>query len=216
MTMPPWSAVEPTDLVCVQCSASFTAKRSGARFCSEPCRGKARPKRAYDPTYRRPYSAKRRIEHGETLRAQERARMASLREFIQGYKLQHGCADCGYREHHVALDFDHVRGVKLLNVCQAKSIAQAQSEIEKCEVVCACCHRIRTYVRMTGEARMESEIKWTGTGFAPSADADWLPAAETLETAGETPEGPHLVVEIDGVRTLLRPGTRVTRDMFAG
>jgi hypothetical protein len=39
-------------------------------------------------------------------------------------------------------------GEKLLNVSAAKSIAQARAEIEKCEVRCANCHRIKTWERM--------------------------------------------------------------------
>ncbi len=59
------------------------------------------------------------------------------------------CADCGQRFPTCAMDFDHVRGEKKMNIAQ--SVAQTWSmeiflaELDKCEVVCACCHRIRTY-----------------------------------------------------------------------
>ena len=67
-------------------------------------------------------------------------------------KLEKGCVDCGYRGHHVALDFDHVPGNgKVKNVSQLRvaSLNRLMLEVEKCEVVCANCHRIRTYNRLS-------------------------------------------------------------------
>jgi hypothetical protein len=72
-------------------------------------------------------------------------RATALRRWLDAYKVRVGCVDCGYRGHHAALHFDHVRGEKLLNVCNAKSIAQAEAEIEKCEVRCANCHAVKTF-----------------------------------------------------------------------
>ena len=80
------------------------------------------------------------------MKANERAE--KVREFIANYKIEKGCTDCGYKKHHSALEFDHINGDKQINVCFAKSINQAKKEIEKCEVVCANCHRIRTYNRI--------------------------------------------------------------------
>lgn len=77
-----------------------------------------------------------------------RERQAKIREYINAEKKAKGCIDCGFNGHPAALDFDHVRGEKLLNVSAAKSIAQAKAEIEKCEVRCANCHRIKTWERM--------------------------------------------------------------------
>jgi len=79
-------------------------------------------------------------------KANERARAVKL--FLANYKLGKGCADCGYNSHHSALEFDHIEGEKDFNVCFAKSVAQAKKEIEKCEVVCSNCHRVRTYNRI--------------------------------------------------------------------
>lgn len=79
-------------------------------------------------------------------KANERRRL--VRKFIADYKIDKGCSDCGYNEHHAALDFDHIKGEKKINVCFAKSINQAKEEIKKCEVVCSNCHRIRTYNRI--------------------------------------------------------------------
>jgi hypothetical protein len=72
-------------------------------------------------------------------------RATAIRRWLDAYKVAHGCIDCGYKKHHAALHFDHVRGEKKLNVCFAKSITQAKAEIEKCEVRCANCHAVKTF-----------------------------------------------------------------------
>ena len=80
-----------------------------------------------------------------------RARLDAL----DAYKLDKGCADCGYKEHAAALDFDHRPGTK-----KSFTIGHASSkkelwdkvwdEVAKCDVVCANCHRVRTYVKRAG------------------------------------------------------------------
>lgn len=79
---------------------------------------------------------------------QAKKRSSSIKTFLKEYKLLYGCKDCGYKQHHVGLDFDHIIGTKNFNVCLSKSITEAKKEIKKCEVVCANCHRIRTYNRL--------------------------------------------------------------------
>lgn len=62
------------------------------------------------------------------------------------------CTDCGNTYHFAAMQFDHVRGHKVRSVSEmawaAVSIEKLQIEIDKCEVVCANCHALRTYSRM--------------------------------------------------------------------
>lgn len=66
------------------------------------------------------------------------------------YLAEHGCTDCGITDIRV-LEFDHVTGDKLANVSELSNTAYKWgtilAEIEKCEVVCANCHRIRHYER---------------------------------------------------------------------
>jgi hypothetical protein len=58
------------------------------------------------------------------------------------------CQDCG--EHFIGypgvLDFDHVRGEKafVLGDSSGRNIGSVIAEVEKCDVVCSNCHRIRT------------------------------------------------------------------------
>lgn len=74
---------------------------------------------------------------------------------IQAIKLEHGCADCGYNEHAIALDFDHRPGeIKELSIGADRArvgLSRLLAEIEKCDVVCANCHRVRTQDRLAAE-----------------------------------------------------------------
>jgi hypothetical protein len=75
---------------------------------------------------------------------------ASKQEWVDRYKLEKGCADCGYNDHPAALDFDHrpgttkVRDIKHGNTLGWQAL---MDEVAKCDVVCANCHRIRTFNR---------------------------------------------------------------------
>jgi hypothetical protein len=65
--------------------------------------------------------------------------------FLIEYLRSRGCLDCGETDP-LVLGFDH-RGVKAFNVCSALNGRRWEavlSEIEKCDVRCANCHRRRT------------------------------------------------------------------------
>lgn len=61
------------------------------------------------------------------------------------------CTDCGIKYPPFVMDFDHVRGTKSFNLSRAASkrisLDVLKEEINKCEVVCANCHRLRTHSR---------------------------------------------------------------------
>jgi hypothetical protein len=61
------------------------------------------------------------------------------------------CMDCGETYPWYVMDFDHVRGEKSFNIGAAHSrgIRRIRLEIDKCDVVCANCHRLRTHARLT-------------------------------------------------------------------
>ena len=57
---------------------------------------------------------------------------------------------CGYNEYPEALDFDHLPGqlkIKDVSHMLGHSLESLMAEIDKCEVVCANCHRHRTRER---------------------------------------------------------------------
>jgi hypothetical protein len=81
-----------------------------------------------------------------------RKRYADELEFVQAYKLERGCVDCGFKGHPAALEFDHLPGrEKKFNISQRIAAAVDReallAEMAKCEVVCANCHRVRTFTR---------------------------------------------------------------------
>lgn len=57
------------------------------------------------------------------------------------------CADCEVNYPAAVMEFDHVRGEKIGNVATMVSNGrpwdQIQKEINKCDLVCANCHRLR-------------------------------------------------------------------------
>jgi len=55
------------------------------------------------------------------------------------------CTDCGNTFSPEAMDFDHVRGVKLAGISDMWSWGRDRvlAELAKCELVCANCHRVR-------------------------------------------------------------------------
>lgn len=72
------------------------------------------------------------------------------RDLIKKLKTENSCVDCGKFYHFSVMDFDHVRGEKKFNICRLDNrgaFQQLLKEIEKCEIVCSNCHRLRTYVR---------------------------------------------------------------------
>lgn len=58
------------------------------------------------------------------------------------------CVVCGQQFHPVAMDFDHLPPhKKLFNISSAwrwTTVERLKAEIAKCEIICACCHRVRT------------------------------------------------------------------------
>ena len=108
-------------------------------------------KATYAAAYNREY---RKTRHGGNKRKElERGYLDRRHEKISEIKMSRGCADCGYNAHAIALDFDHINDDKIDGVSRMVSKRRpwrdVLAEVEKCEVVCANCHRVRTADRRT-------------------------------------------------------------------
>jgi hypothetical protein len=93
-----------------------------------------------------------RLAHPESARAAWRRHADKISAIIAAAK-DHPCADCTHIFPKVVMDFDHVRGEKKFNIGQeafSRSRKDLLTEIAKCDIVCANCHRIRTAERKAG------------------------------------------------------------------
>lgn len=93
--------------------------------------------------------------HREKQRIRNNKAKAEKRALVSKLKSENPCVDCGGFFHFSAMDYDHVRGDKVVNVAlmigvPTYSIKDILNEIEKCELVCSNCHRVRTYNRRYG------------------------------------------------------------------
>ena len=88
------------------------------------------------------------------LRLQKRKQYG--KKVLKRFKTMKGCASCGYKSHHAALEFNHrVPDDKVLTIsteamlisCRKTSLSKIKfkRELAKCDVLCAICHRIVTY-----------------------------------------------------------------------
>jgi hypothetical protein len=123
---------------------AWRRKKVGQRdtFC-RPCRS----------AYGREHYLANRERYIEQARVQKQALQLERTIFLIEYFKTHPCVDCGERDP-VVLEFDHLRD-KSFAVAQSlsrRSWRRILEEIEKCEVVCANCHRRRT-ARRRGSLR---------------------------------------------------------------
>ena len=109
---------------CLTCLSLFAPNRPWQTFCQVKCRHNAPLKKVRTQKFQQ-----------------------SRRELISKIKMEKGCSRCGYNAHSAALDFNHIQGEKLLAIGQDTKVAwhKLMEEINKCEVLCANCHRIHTY-----------------------------------------------------------------------
>jgi hypothetical protein len=82
----------------------------------------------------------------------ERSMRATVRrrEYLRQVK-SCPCADCGVQYPFYVMDFDHREGEEKsfeMNHVNYVTMRAIKREIEKCDVVCANCHRERTYQRI--------------------------------------------------------------------
>ena len=103
-------------------------------------------------TWRAWYGEQRnRSHHLELVSARRQRRIKRHLALIRELKSR-PCADCGTSYPPYVMDFDHVRGEKLgliSEIARTSGTDQLEAEIEKCEVVCANCHRERSFRRQS-------------------------------------------------------------------
>jgi hypothetical protein len=81
--------------------------------------------------------------------AARRRKNDMIREFVQSYKSATPCKDYNQVFPFYVMDFDHLRDKKfMISKMLRYNLDQVKTEIDKCDLVCANCHRERTYQRL--------------------------------------------------------------------
>ena len=94
------------------------------------------------------YHRRHKERHNKQIHARNRRLLAESRRRLWAYLSTHPCVDCGECDP-VVLEFDHLRDKykDIAKLIRGWPWPTVMAEIEKCEVVCANCHRRRTYAR---------------------------------------------------------------------
>ena len=97
------------------------------------------------------------IEHPDQYHAAQARGNNTNADEVREYKEASPCADCGCYYHYSQMQFDHrpdeikLDGVSNLAVGRGKGMrARLWAEIAKCDLVCANCHALRTWLRSRG------------------------------------------------------------------
>ena len=90
--------------------------------------------------------------------AQKKKYWAEVIEWYRELKTDRPCADFGGVFHYSAMEWDHLPGVPKVAevsaiVAKTRSKRRVLEEIEKCDLVCANCHAVRTFNRIRGVAQ---------------------------------------------------------------
>lgn len=116
---------------------NFNRKGAGYQSRCVDCQKKSY-KKYYDQS---PNEKARLKERRIKIRKQNRIKIKKIKE-------DSPCTDCGNYYPYYVMDFDHQKDKKyqIANMT-AQSWELIEKEINKCELVCANCHRIRTHIR---------------------------------------------------------------------
>lgn len=159
------------ETVCVHCHKERTQRRYEAAYGAAPKEG----------------------DDLSGLSAKQKRRVRN-RAFIQGEK-NVPCADCGETFPYYIMEFDHVRGKKLVTVGRLTEAPRAKiiAEIAKCEVVCAACHRERTQERMAETIQMIKDNRAKKKQSMPDTEVLMLEAElKAIDEEEERLEEPDL------------------------
>jgi hypothetical protein len=135
--------------VCIGCKEPkhfdhFTKRKNGTpqSYC-KPCHNE----------YCRKDYLNNKIEHNKARYSRKKIKIKEIKEIVRSIKCS-PCSDCKVSHPHWRLEFDHARGVKkydISNAARVNSRSVLRQELAKCDLVCANCHKDRTYLRSIGE-----------------------------------------------------------------
>jgi len=107
--------------------------------------------------YRKSWYKKNKTSHRKNVGKNNAARRELYTRRIVAYLLAHPCVDCGETDP-LVLDFDHVRGKKVMGLStiyhRLPAWHRVEAELAKCEVRCAKCHRRKSAIER-GDLRVK-------------------------------------------------------------
>lgn len=145
--------------ICELCSHNYhkrsdvvsAKKRRGTSFHCDSCTANLKPTLEQKRQTKAKGSAKYYKGNRDLVKARVREQAKLNLDYIKGLK-KNPCMDCGENYPHYVMEFDHCRGHKRLNISvmtsMGYSIETLKDEVSKCELVCANCHRERTFSRL--------------------------------------------------------------------
>lgn len=114
---------------------------------------KAKGSNPFEGTDRVWYNIPMPYKNREDMYANQKRHRISMRDKVLEYLLEHPCQICGEKDP-IVLDFDHIDpSTKYKTISKLLSghygWNKIKSEIDKCRVLCANCHRRHTYVQLS-------------------------------------------------------------------
>lgn len=135
--------LHPKQQICICCDVN---KTSGQFFIDNR---KKNGLDSYCKLCRNTYNKKQRTKHMKKRRMHSYNKRKLYAEYLDQLKTNRPCADCGRIFPSCSMDFDHIKGHKKFSIGSGRSMSKKKvlQEINKCELVCANCHRVRTKLR---------------------------------------------------------------------
>lgn len=112
-----------------------------------------------DINKRREASRKHYATNKDSVKQKVKTRKRLQREMIYELKSKTPCSDCLIKYPPYVMEFDHIveKGIKVDDISHmiGGKIEDILLEIEKCEIVCANCHRKRSWKRLKDSGKFE-------------------------------------------------------------
>ena len=145
------------------------------------------------PRNQRPYNVLYYAAHRDAELDRVRRRQAATLAWLRDLR-RRPCGDCGQSFPPYVMDFDHRDPSKKLfaittGSAHLMSREKLISEIEKCDVVCANCHALRTYASLMDRRRRSTPEEWA-PGTSPRIEmqrARWRANAAMLNDIRDVP-----------------------------
>lgn len=114
----------------------------------------------YDPVAAKVYRRTHYLKHKAEYLARNTAKRHELREYVRELKEKTPCKDCNVLYPAFVMDFDHrdpsTKFDIIPRVVASYGFKKLHAEIAKCDIVCANCHRIRTWRQIESKKRAKS------------------------------------------------------------